>query len=498
MKLRKILRPILWSAFLFLSFLALSAALWYMRKYGDTGFMSILSTFLSPWNGCANSLKESFICYALLPTIGICGAVTLFLLNRKYGKLRIKGKQIYPFSQKWSNRLFLLLSVASLVTAACLVHFPRYVYDSFFTHSRIYEEEYRAPADVEITFPEKKRNLIYIYLESMESSFLSKELGGGCEENLIPELYELARENVNFSHNDGVGGFPRTTHATWTSAAMVSQTAGVPLTIDIAGIDLTEFKGYLPGATTLQDILREEGYYQTLMVGSDASFGGRREYYEQHGADHVYDLYTAREDGLIPSDYMVWWGFEDAKLFAYAKEELKKISAGEQPFAFTLLTVDTHHIDGYSCEYCPSHHKEQYENVLSCSSRQVLEFVRWLQEQEFYDNTTVIISGDHPSMDQQYFARNVDSDYTRHSYNCILNSAVTTTNTKNRDFTPMDMFPTTLAAMGCSIEGERLGLGTNLFSDLPTLSEEMGVETLNRELSKRSDYYNNELIEDET
>jgi phosphoglycerol transferase len=62
----------------------------------------------------------------------------------------------------------------------------------------------------------------------------------------------------------------------------------------------------------------------------------------------------------------------------------------------------------------------------------------------------------------------------------------------------MDMFPTTLAAMGCSIEGERLGLGTNLFSDLPTLSEEMGVETLNRELSKRSDYYNNELIEDET
>ena len=142
MKLRKILRPILWSGFLFLSLLALSAALWYMRKYGDTGFMSILSTFLSPWNGCANSLKESFICYALLPTIGICGAVTLFLLNRKYGKLRIKGKQIYPFSQKWSNRLFLLLSVASLVTAACLVHFPRYVYDSFFTHSRIYEEEY--------------------------------------------------------------------------------------------------------------------------------------------------------------------------------------------------------------------------------------------------------------------------------------------------------------------------------------------------------------------
>ena len=46
-----------------------------------------------------------------------------------------------------------------------------------------------------------------------------------------------------------------------------------------------------------------------------------------------------------------------------------------------------------------------------------------------------------------------------------------------------------LAALGFEIAGERLGLGTNLFSGLPTLAEELGYEWLNEEVSKFSQYY---------
>lgn len=46
----------------------------------------------------------------------------------------------------------------------------------------------------EITFPEKKRNLIYIFLESMESTYASKDEGGEFEFNCIPELTQLAKE----------------------------------------------------------------------------------------------------------------------------------------------------------------------------------------------------------------------------------------------------------------------------------------------------------------
>ena len=92
-------------------------------------------------------------------------------------------------------------------------------------------------------------------------------------------------------------------------------------------------------------------------------------------------------------------------------------------------------------------------------------------------------------MDKVYFSRNVEGDYIRHVYNCFINAAAEATYAKNRQFSAMDMFPTTLAAMGCTIEGDRLGLGVNLFSDTPTLAEQWGFERFNNELSKASDYY---------
>ena len=79
-------------------------------------------------------------------------------------------------------------------------------------------------------------------------------------------------------------------------------------------------------------------------------------------------------------------------------------------------------------------------------------------------------------------------------YNAILNSAVEPMNEKNRKFTTMDMFPTVLAAMGVEIEGDRLNLGTNLFSSEETLSEKYGYEDLFEELNKKSSFYNHELL----
>ena len=84
---------------------------------------------------------------------------------------------------------------------------------------------------------------------------------------------------------------------------------------------------------------------------------------------------------------------------------------------------------------------------------------------------------------------NVDNNYDRVVYNAFINSRVLPVNNKNRVFTTMDMFPTTLAALGVSIEGDRLGLGTNLFSSKKTIPEEIGLDNFNKELKKSSDYY---------
>ena len=66
--------------------------------------------------------------------------------------------------------------------------------------------------------------------------------------------------------------------------------------------------------------------------------------------------------------------------------------------------------------------------------------------------------------------------------------------TQNRKFTTLDFFPTVMAAMGCEIEGNRLGLGTNLFSSEQTLSEEMGYEAFFAELNRKSLFYDSKLL----
>ena len=115
--------------------------------------------------------------------------------------------------------------------------------------------------------------------------------------------------------------------------------------------------------------------------------------------------------------------------------------------------------------------------------------MKWLQAQPFYENTTVIIVGDHESMDNGYFSRNVDKNYQRMLYNCFLNPGAPAKRLRNRQFAAVDLFPTTLRAMGCTIEGTRLGLGTDLFSGQITLCEKYGFNDFNDELAKASDYY---------
>jgi UDP-glucose 4-epimerase len=86
-----------------------------------------------------------------------------------------------------------------------------------------------------------------------------------------------------------------------------------------------------------------------------------------------------------------------------------------------------------------------------------------------------------------YYKNNLESTF--------INPAISTSHSKNRQFTTFDMYPSTLAALGVEIDGDRLGLGTNLFSGKKTLVEQYGgIENLNSELSKRSAYYENKIF----
>lgn len=413
--------------------------------------------------------------------------------------------------RKSKGRYYLTIAALLAASAVGMYQGGRYVWQELEVGSyveaqkevSVTDEEYVDPRTVRIEFPEKKRNLIYIFLESMENTYMSKEEGGAFERNCIPELTELADSNISFYDETENKGMYAAVGSTWTMGGMFAQTSGLPLKLPFDENAMGTQREFFPEICTMGDILNRAGYKQELLVGSYAVFGGRSLYFTQHGNFEIFDYPRAKELKLIPQDYNVWWGYEDEKLFQYAKDEAVKLSETGEPFNLTLLTADTHFEDGYYCRLCNDEYGEQYADVMACSSRQVTEFVQWVQQQPFYENTTIVVVGDHLTMDKD-FCSDVEKDYQRTVYNAFINSAVTT-DTSSRTATTMDMFPTTLASMGIVIEGDKLGLGTNLFSDAQTLAEKLGIKSLNNELGKKSELFDKlaksiaqcEVIQDE-
>ena len=459
-------------------------------------FEEVLFTITSPLSGSDVSFLDEateYVISNIAPAFGTLIALLflVILLRRVYIQLHITlGKFKFNLDLHTLYQIFCITYVCILLFNSISYTITTLGIDEYVERkshkTTIYEDYYIDPNGVTIRNVENPRNLIYIYLESMENTYLSQELGGHQEINYIPNLTSLAGENISFSHNDVLGGANVTAGASWTMGALFSTTTGAPFSLPVEGNSMSTFSNFTPGITSLGDILEKQGYNQVFLCGSDGTFGGRQNYFEQHGNYNVIDYYDMIEKGYIDKDYYVWWGIEDQKLYDIAKTELTELANGNAPFNFTMLTVDTHHVDGYLCNNCSNTYSNQLANVLQCADNQIQEFINWCKEQDFYENTTIVIVGDHLRMDSSLVA---DFD-ERKTYNCFINSQKTPMRSiKNRIFTSLDFFPTTLSAMGFEIEGNRLGLGTDLFSDDMTLAEKIGIDVLNTELMKYSPYY---------
>ncbi len=509
-----ILKHVIIQLVVFWVFLIYFSMVWCAANFGNIGLSEIVFTLNMPLKGTASSYFYSYFINAFLPTlIGFGIELALYFLpwkNQYHVSVSFGKKKwtlpILPLRLNGIVWIAIILFWLAIIVNASDEKFN--VYDFVYNQiqaSEFIEKEYVDAAEVNVTFPAEKRNLICIYMESAESSFQDKENGGLLEVNIIPEMTGLARNNISFSQSELIEGAAVAPQCGWTIAGLVAQTSGLPLKLfnfddALDGTDNTmdKYVSFMPGSTTLGDILEREGYHNFFMAGSDFTFGGRRDYFTQHGGYEIWDYLTAKEDGKIPADYEETWGFEDEKLYQYAKEKLLELAAQGEPFNFSMLTVDTHTGGGYKCRLCPDTYETQYQNVWACASNQLDDFIEWIQQQDFYENTTICITGDHSSMEEGFL---VEYDYDKHRgnierkvYNVFINAAVEPVTMKNRKFTTMDYFPTVLAALGAEIEGDRMGLGTNLFSEKSTLAEEYGYEEMFDELNKKSNFYDNYIL----
>lgn len=471
---------------IFIACILIGTTGWVLKTFGEVTYSQIMFHIYQP-QFFEPRLVESWAKKSLILAFAVVLGVSL--LYYMAVKLRPLWKNYLQRACKIGAWLFLTSSFLYTICRLNLVVVAEYfMHKNNLQYSDFYEKNYVFPDSVNITFPESKKNLIVIFAESMETGFMNPYYFG---DNLMPELTKLAEKNLNFSDTEKIGGGFQFDGINFTQGGLLAQYCGLPLKVPM--FDRSDAfnpdGGLFNHAVCLSNILAANGYAQSFMIGTPAEFSDTDGFLQSHGNVRLLDqqaLTGTNRNNLKRH-------IKDADIFEYAKREITALSEQNKPFAFTVMTMDTHFgTDTFDKRVCPKKYprKKRINNVISCGDMQIADFVKWIKAQPFADNTVIAVLDDHLMMKGNVWKKGDD----RRVFNLFIN-APQSEYRYNRHFTAMDIFPTLVESLGAQIEGRRLGLGTSLYSDEKTLLEQgYSVEELSNELALPSRLYNYFLL----
>jgi phosphoglycerol transferase len=321
------------------------------------------------------------------------------------------------------------------------------------------------------------KNLVLIYVESLEAAYADPKLFG---KDRIAPLTQLKGESfAHYRQAPGTG---------WTIAAIVATQCGVPLE-KVGLFDLNTqgqvIDDFLPRATCLSDILERNGYRNVFMGGASTEFAGKGTFLRGHHYQEVYGKEEWIARGADP-DKMNGWGLYDDDLFANAKEKLRQLHLSNRPFNLTLLTVDMHEPYGFKSRHCDVRGEQVFEGVVQCSARQVADFVAYMKQNGYLDDTNVVILGDHLARKNPVSDR-LETLPERYIFNKFVSHDPVH---KNRDeIVHFDLLPTILEFIGFDARGKQVGLGFGGFRANDEKPEPDRFARMNESLLNRSDAY---------
>jgi lipoteichoic acid synthase len=235
------------------------------------------------------------------------------------------------------------------------------------------------------------KNVIYIHLESIQNFIIDYKLNG---EEVTPFLNSLSKDQNtfyfdNFFHQTGQG-----------------KTADAEFMLENSLFGLPQGAAFsTKGRNTYQAqpaILGQLGYTSAVFHGNTRSFWNRDEIYKSFGFDKFFDLthYTAEENEVVN------YGLLDKPFFKQSMPMLESLS---QPFYAKFITVTNHfpfplaqelatiepHTTGDSSV-------DNYFQTVRYADEALKEFFDYLKESGLYDNTMIVMYGDHYGISENH------------------------------------------------------------------------------------------------
>lgn len=324
------------------------------------------------------------------------------------------------------------------------------------------------------TRPSEQRNLIVIYLESLERTFGALN---STKEAYVPiqTLAQNSIEAVNLQQTFGTS---------YTIAGIVASQCGVPLLAP--GLSKIFFKKgtkesfdtFLPSLTCLGDILAEDGYQMTYLNGASLNHFSKRGFFRTHGyttllgsGEVTQEIMNGRENAF---------GMNDALLFEYVYDEYDRLASQPAPFALNMLTIATHGPDAFLDNDCPKvdNLESQMPAAIACTAEHIDKFIAYVRSKPASRDTDFVILSDHLALPNTLTAEiEAQGDDRRNLFfiNTGKNARVI-----DRAATPMDIYPTILDHLGYELENGQANLGRSMFSKDQNMVERFGSDDLHR------------------
>ncbi|MEJ8777052.1 LTA synthase family protein [Pseudogracilibacillus sp. ICA-222130] len=240
------------------------------------------------------------------------------------------------------------------------------------------------------------KNIIKIHLESFHSFLINMEVNG---EEVTPFINSLVNDDKedytyfeNFFHQTEQG-----------------KTADAELIMDNSLYGLPQGSAFVTkGKNTYQALPailgQEQGYKSSVLHGDSKSFWNRDEIYKELGVDYFFDeaFYDMSEEQVIG------YGLKDKPFF---KESMPIIEAMEEPFYAHFMTLTHHHpylIDEEDATIDPADTNDgsvdRYFQTARYLDESLEQFVHDLKEAGLYDDSVIMIYGDHYGISENHTA----------------------------------------------------------------------------------------------
>lgn len=318
-----------------------------------------------------------------------------------------------------------------------------------------------------MTEPERPKNLLLIYVESLEEGFAVLP---ETADAMVP-LMALADEGLRLR---GLAQYPGLGYSI---AGFVGSQCGVPLLLK-AGIGHLSFDipdyvsdSFMPNLVCLGDVLRQRGYHNTFLSGADLQSFGIRSFLRTHGYQEIVELETYIAEGY--DGETSFWGVPDGVLFERVKETLRERAKAKEPFLIAVQNVATHNPDGIAGPECgPEPEPPHLPYVIDCTVRQVIDLIAEVERLGLTEDTVIAVMSDHLMM-----ANSLDSSLAAHvpeRFNLAFFLNAGPPREIVRQGSIMDVYPTLLEVLGFEVRDGKAGLGRSYLSPGPTLVEALG------------------------